>query len=63
MTDDAYHPPPPDAEALGEEGVPQDEETQVELPAPPQRPKGPRPIDGGPASHRDDILIPDYTLI
>ncbi len=63
MTDDAYHPPPPDAEALGEEGVPQDVETQVELPAPPQRPKGPRPMDGGQPSHRDDILIPDYTLI
>ncbi len=63
MTNDAYPPPPPDAAAPGEEGVPQDLETMVELPAPPQRPKGPRPMDGGPPSHRDDILIPDYTLI
>ena len=41
---------------------PEDTDVPVQLPAPPRAPRGPRDKDG-PPSHRDDIAIPDYTLI
>ncbi len=64
MTDDTPDQPPPDAPAPVEASATPQTETIVELPAPPRAaPKGPRPMDGGPPSHRDDLVIPDYTLI
>lgn len=41
------------------------ESQSVELPAPPIAPpvEKKRPLKNGPPSHRDDIIIPDYTLI
>jgi serine/threonine protein kinase len=63
MTDETPALPPPDAPAPGAEPAPPQAETIVELPAPPRVTKGPRPMDGGPPSHRDDLVIPDYTLI
>ena len=64
MTEPTPDSLPPDAPAPEEvvvsPGVP---ETIVELPPPPRRaPKGPRAV-GDPLSHRDDLVIPDYTLI
>ncbi len=58
------HLPPPDDPGV-ESASPEDSDQDVHLPAPPRSPKGPRgPRDkDGPPSHRDDILIPDYTLI
>lgn len=61
-------PPDPsgDDEPLpGKMPPPESPESNIQLPAPPRPPKGPRgPRDpNGPPSHRDDILIPDYTLI
>lgn len=54
-------PPPPDFH--GDEGPsPANSDAGIHLPAPPRGPRGPRDKDG-PPSHRDDILIPDYTLI
>jgi serine/threonine protein kinase/formylglycine-generating enzyme required for sulfatase activity len=59
--------PPPDALPPGAgEAPPQDSDADVRLPAPPQPPrstKGPRGPKDGPPSHRDDIVIPDYTLL
>lgn len=58
--------PPPDASAPGVGGPPpQDSDIGLRLPAPPsavRRAQGPRDSDG-PPSHRDDIVIPDYTLL
>lgn len=60
-------PLPPDAPLPGGVGGASAEDSQlgVRLPAPPRGPRGPRGPNekDGPPSHRDDIVIPDYTLI
>jgi serine/threonine protein kinase len=64
MTEPTPHPESTDAPApeAGAVSVP-NADTVVELPPPPRRaPKGPRAV-GDPLSHRDDLVIPDYTLI
>ncbi|TDU81153.1 serine/threonine protein kinase [Prosthecobacter fusiformis] len=53
--------PPPGSSGAGRL-PPADSQAGIQLPAPPRGPRGPRDKDG-PPSHRDDILIPDYTLI
>ncbi|MES2736796.1 MAG: bifunctional serine/threonine-protein kinase/formylglycine-generating enzyme family protein [Verrucomicrobiota bacterium] len=55
-------PFPPPGPSGDEEASPADSQAGIQLPAPPRAPRGPRDKDG-PPSHRDDILIPDYTLI
>ncbi|MDZ4287439.1 MAG: protein kinase, partial [Prosthecobacter sp.] len=58
--------PPPDAVAPGGvESPPPDSADNLRLPSPPRGPRGPHgPHDpDGPPSHRDDIVIPDYTLL
>jgi serine/threonine protein kinase len=56
---DPFPPPgPPGAQKVS----PADSQAGIQLPAPPRGPRGLRDKDG-PPSHRDDILIPDYTLI
>ncbi|HEY1048344.1 MAG TPA: hypothetical protein VGE39_01260, partial [Prosthecobacter sp.] len=54
--------PPPDPSGSGRASHLPDSEAGLRLPAPPRGPRGPRDKDG-PPSHRDDIIIPDYTLI
>jgi len=53
--------PPPDFPGVDELSS-GDSDAGLRLPAPPRGPRGPRDKDG-PPSHRDDIVIPDYTLI
>ncbi|HYF34563.1 MAG TPA: protein kinase, partial [Prosthecobacter sp.] len=58
--------PPPDAVAAPGEAVSTPPGSDnARLPAPPQAPRGSKgPRDpNGPPSHRDDIVIPDYTLL
>lgn len=64
MTEPTPDSLPPDASAPEEGVIPAGApETNVELPPPPKRaPKGPRAV-GDPLTHRDDLVIPDYTLI
>jgi len=64
MTEPTPDSLPPDAAAPEEGVMPAGaSETNVELPPPPKRaPKGPRGV-GDPLTHRDDLVIPDYTLI
>lgn len=65
MTSDSLDLPPPDAPAPGE-GVPAEPlapSTMQELPAPPVQRAVASRQKNGPPSHRDDIVISDYTLI
>ena len=62
MSRPASVPFPPPGPSGDDEASPADSQAGIHLPAPPRGPRGPRDKDG-PPSHRDDILIPDYTLI
>ncbi|MBB5037909.1 bifunctional serine/threonine-protein kinase/formylglycine-generating enzyme family protein [Prosthecobacter dejongeii] len=62
MSRPASVPFPPPGPSGDDEASPADSQAGIQLPAPPRGPRGPRDKDG-PPSHRDDILIPDYTLI
>ena len=65
MTSDSLDLPPPDALAP-EDGMPAEPpapSTMLELPAPPVQRAAASRQKNGPPSHRDDIVISDYTLI